>query len=287
MLFRTEIKLKSNAVKISIEDKIFSIGSCFATEMHNIFTIGGINSLNNPFGTIFHPVAINTALKRIYEDKYYTDGDLIQYEEKFISLDHSTVFDNDKKDKCLEKINNNLVFAKKFLLDTKWIIITFGTSWIYEFISNNKIVANCHKIPQKFFRKRLLDQTEIHNSITEILQILKNISTDIQILLSISPVRHLKDGFMENQRSKSQLINAVHNVIENHDNCYYLPIYEIMMDDLRDYRFYKEDLIHPNEQAIKYIWEKFSESFLYQETINFINKNTNIYKFSKHNPIIK
>jgi len=287
MLFRTEIKLKPWSEKISIEDKIFSIGSCFASEMHNIFTIGKIQSLNNPFGTIFHPVAINTALKRICLNKSYTEKDIIHYIDKFISLDHSTIFDNSKLDKCLEKINYNLELAGNFLKQSKWIIITFGTSWIYEFIENNKIVANCHKIPQKHFKKRILSYHEVYNSISEILQILKNFSPNIQILLSISPVRHLKDGFIENQRSKSLLINAVQNTIEQYDNCYYLPIYEIIMDDLRDYRFYKEDLIHPNNQAIEYVWEKFSETFLYEETKDFINKNINLNKFLQHNTIVK
>jgi len=287
MLFRTEIKLNPNKEKIAIEDKIFSIGSCFATEMHNIFTIGKIQTLNNPFGTIFHPIAINTVFKKINAGKVYTEEDLIHYEDKFISLDHNTIFDNSKLDKCLKKINSNLESAKNFLSQTKWIIITFGTSWIYEFIENNKIVANCHKIPQKFFKKRLLTFCEIKNAISETLQILKNISPNIQILLSISPVRHLKDGFIENQRSKSLLINAVHDAIEIYDCCHYLPVYEILMDDLRDYRFYKGDLIHPNDQAISYIWEKFSETFLSRDTINFINKNMKLNKYSQHKQIIR
>jgi len=285
MLFRTEIKLKSINRKISVEDKIFSIGSCFASEMHNIFTTGKIQTLNNPFGTIFHPIAINTVFQRIYLEQNYTEKDLINYSDQFISLDHSTIFDNSKIEICLEKINSNLELAKNFLKQTKWIIITFGTSWIYEFIENNKIVANCHKIPQKFFNKRLLTFCEIYNAISETLQIFKKISPDIQILLSISPVRHLKDGFIENQISKSLLINAIHNAIEIFDNCHYLPVYEIIMDDLRDYRFYKEDLIHPNHQAISYIWEKFSKAFISQDAINFINTNLKLDKFLQHKPI--
>jgi hypothetical protein len=176
--------------------------------------------------------------------------------------------------------------AVEFLREAKWIIITYGTSWVYEFTEQNRIVANCHKIPQKHFSKRLLSHLEITDAISETVNMLKDISSEeLQVLFTISPVRHVKDGIVENQRSKSLLINAVHELVEVSEYCEYLPVYEILMDDLRDYRFYKEDLIHPNNQAIQYIWEKFSKAYITPETLDFMKENLKINQALLHRPI--
>ncbi|NAW51072.1 hypothetical protein GNY06_06705 [Elizabethkingia argentiflava] len=285
MMFRTEIQLAESKQKIQAKDRIFSIGSCFATEIASIFALGELQTLNNPFGTLFHPVAIHTALKKIHQGKEYKEEDLIYYQSKYMSLDHHSQFDDRYLHKSLERINSALNETVEFLRDTRWVIITYGTSWVYEFTKHNKIVANCHKIPQQYFRKRLLSHTEIIQALSESLAILKDIASHpIQILFSISPVRHTKDGIVENQRSKSRLINTIHEVVENYSFCEYLPIYEILMDDLRDYRFYKEDLIHPNSQAIQYIWEKFSHAYIEPETLAFINENLKINRALSHRP---
>ena len=286
MLFRTEIQLAESKQKIQAEDRIFSIGSCFATEMASIFASGQLQTCNNPFGTIFHPVAVNNALKRIYEGKEYTEEDFIYHLGRYISLDHHTSFDDQYLHKSLDRINRSFNKAVEFLREAKWVIITYGTSWIYEFIEQNKIVANCHKIPQKHFTKRLLTHLEITDAISETINILKDISSqDLQVLFTISPVRHIKDGITENQRSKSLLNTAVHELVEVSEHCEYLPVYEILMDDLRDYRFYKEDLIHPNNQAVQYIWEKFSKAYLTPETLDFIKENLKINQALQHRPI--
>lgn len=286
MLFRTEIQLAESKQKIQAEDRIFSIGSCFATEMASIFASGQLQTVNNPFGTIFHPVAVNNALKRIYEGREYTEEDFIYHQGRYISLDHHTSFDDQYLHKSLDRINQSLNEAVEFLREAKWIIITYGTSWVYEFTEQNRIVANCHKIPQKHFTKRLLSHLEITDAISETINMLKDISSEeLQVLFTISPVRHVKDGIVENQRSKSLLINAVHEMVEVSEYCEYLPIYEILMDDLRDYRFYKEDLIHPNNQAIQYIWEKFSKAYITPETLDFMKENLKINQALQHRPI--
>ncbi len=262
MKFRTEVDMQPFPKKILVEDKIFSIGSCFASEMHELFQNGQLQSFNNPFGTVFNPFSINNSVKRLHDAQLYLEDELIVYDETYLSLDHHTSFDTRYIHQTLDKINTKIEEGNRFLQDTNWVIITYGTSFIYEFLPKKKLVANCHKIPQKFFEKRLLTHQELTDSVYDTIVNLKDIcKDDVQILFTVSPVRHTKDGMIENQLSKSKLITAIHEVITQFENCCYIPIYEIVMDDLRDYRFYREDLIHPNSQAVNYIFEKFGEAF--------------------------
>ncbi len=283
MKFRTEVDINESEKKINVEDCIFSIGSCFATEMHQKFSEGQVQSLNNPFGTIFNPYSVYQAIQQIYDAREYQESDLILANDNYISLDHHSSFDSRYAHKSLEKINQNIEEANQFLQNTSFVIITFGTSYIYEFLPKNKLAANCHKIPQKFFNKRFLSHQELTESINKTIDILKDIcKNDVQILFTVSPVRHTKDGIVENQLSKSKLITAIHESILGKENCHYLPVYEILMDDLRDYRFYKEDLIHPNSQAVQYIWEKFGNAYFSYETKVFINENNKIITALNH-----
>lgn len=283
MVFRTEVDISSIGKTIAMEDAVFSIGSCFATEIHNKLSNGQIQSCNNPFGILFNPFAVNTAIQRIYKGKDYSEIDLILANDLFMSLDHHSSFDSRFAHKILADINSQLQQANTFLQKSNWVIITYGSAYIYEFLPKNKIVANCHKIPQKFFEKRLLTDQELRESISDTINSLQDICPDdVQILLTLSPVRHTKDGMQENNLSKSKLLTAMYDVINKNNNVHYLPIYEIMMDDLRDYRFYKEDMIHPNEQAVQYIWEKFGEEFFADETKIFINENEKIQMAIQH-----
>lgn len=283
MKFRTEVNIAESENKIEVEDKIFSIGSCFASEMSDLLQKGQLQTVNNPFGTIFNPFSINNSVKRLHDSEFYHEDELIAYQDEFISLDHHTHFDTRYVHQTLDKINTKLVEGNQFLQESRWVIITYGTSFIYEFEPKKKKVANCHRIPQKFFHKRLLTNQELTDSIYDTIINLKDICpVNLQILFTISPVRHTKDGMAENQLSKSKLITAVHDVISQFENCHYLPVYEIMMDDLRDYRFYKDDFIHPNSQAINYIFEKFGVAFFSKETEDFIKENFKINKALEH-----
>ena len=285
MKFRTEVHIENTEKKILLTDRIFSVGSCFAAEMSELLKNGQMQTLCNPFGTIFNPFSLNVAIKNLHDCKIYKEEDLIVYNEEYISLNHHTSFNNNYAHKTLEKINQNIELGNQFLQKTNWVLITFGTSFIYEFLPKNQLVANCHKIPQKFFNKRFLTDEELKNSITETIENLKDIcENDVQILFTVSPVRYTKDGMVENQLSKSKLICALHEILPNFENCHYLPIYEIVNDDLRDYRFYKEDLIHPNNQAIQYIWEQFGNAYFSDEVKNFINENYKIKAALEHRP---
>ena len=286
MKFRTEVNIQNSEKKIFLTDSIFSVGSCFAAEMSEMLRNGQMQTLCNPFGTIFNPFSLNVAIKNLHDCKIYKEADLILYNEEYISLNHHTSFNNNYAHKTLEKINQNIEIGNQFLQKTNWVIITYGTSFIYEFLPKNQLVANCHKIPQKFFNKRLLTDEELKNSIQKTIETLQDICEEnVQILFSVSPVRHTKDGMSENLLSKSKLINALHETLPHFENCHYLPIYEIMTDDLRDYRFYKEDLIHPNNQAIQYIWEKFGNAYFSDEVKTVINENYKIKAALEHRPI--
>ncbi|WP_312077154.1 GSCFA domain-containing protein [Chryseobacterium sp.] len=283
MKFRTEVNINDSQKKIQVEDKIFSIGSCFASEMSDLLAKGQLQTINNPFGTIFNPFSINSSVKKLHNADFYKEDDLITFNDEYISLDHHTSFDTRYIHKTLDKINAEIEKGNSFLQNSNWIIITYGTSFIYEFVPKQKLVANCHKIPQKFFEKRLLSHTELTDSIQETILSLRDIcKDDVQIMFTVSPVRHTKDGMTENMLSKSKLITAVHEVISMFENCHYLPVYEILMDDLRDYRFYKEDMIHPNGQAVHYIFEKFGEAYFSDETKDFIKENFKIIKALEH-----
>lgn len=285
MKFRTEIHLKNSEEKIEVEDKIFSMGSCFSYEMSELLRSGQLQTLNNPFGTIFNPYSIQHAISKIHGAVSYEEEDLIVYDNQVISLDHHSSFTSQFPHQTLEKINSHIEEANLFLQDTNWVIITYGSSIIHEFLPKKKLVANCHKIPAKYFEKRFLSHSEITESITKTIEDLNDICKEnVQILLTVSPVRHTKDGMVENSLSKANLISAIHQVLPNFENCHYLPVYEILMDDLRDYRFYEEDLIHPNSQAIHYIWEKFAGAYFDENTLEFITENFKISKSLDHRP---
>lgn len=283
MKFRTEVEIPTSDQKIEVEDQIFSIGSCFATEMSELLKHGQLQTFNNPFGTLFNPFSINKSVKKLHDAHFYEEADLVSFNEEVISLDHHSSFNTRFVHQTLDKINAQIEVGNQFLRNTNWILITYGTSFIYEFLPKKKLVANCHKIPAKYFEKRLLTNLELTDSIYETIVNIKDIAKpNVQIIFTVSPVRHTKDGMVENNLSKAKLITALHEILPQFENCHYLPVYEIIMDDLRDYRFYKEDLIHPNKQAINYIWEKFGNAYFSNETMDFIEENLKIVKALDH-----
>lgn len=284
MKFRTEVHIPPSEQKIQPSDAVFSMGSCFAAEMAERLSIGQIQTMTNPFGTLFNPNAVNTAITHISTGKTYTEEDLVLYQDEYLSLHHHTSFNSDNAEKTLVKINAKIKEALQFIQQSQWAIITYGTAYVYEFLPQNILVANCHKIPQKFFKKRLLSHEELVFAMTQTIQNLHKTNDKLQILFTLSPVRHTKDGFVENQLSKAKVLTAMHEVISQNKNCHYLPVYELIMDDLRDYRFYKEDLIHPSPQAVQYIWEKFGAAYFSEETKDFIQENQKIQQALQHRP---
>ncbi len=285
MQFRTELYLKESKRKITHSDKIIGLGSCFVDSIGNKLNLGKFRILQNPFGTLFHPVAIENALARIHSAVYYTESEIFNRDELYFSWDHHTSFNKTSLRSALEGINSQLEKANEFIQNTNVFILTFGTSWVYKIKQLDLIVANCHKVPAQHFEKVLLTDAQIKSSIKNCFNFILDINPNAQIITTISPVRHIKDGLIENNISKSRLISNLSELVSQFDNVEYFPAYELMMDDLRDYRFYKEDLIHPNDMAVEYIWDKFSEKYFTEETSIKIRTAEKIHSSLSHRPM--
>lgn len=271
--FRTEYKPSKSNFDIAHQDKLIFIGSCFSDNISVKLTERKFEVLANPYGVLFNPISIFTALKEIIEGQIYTEKDLGQHNELFYSFHHHSNFSHINQSEALENINNQIQKAQTFLKESQTLFITFGTAWAYTY--QNEIVANCHKIPNQQFEKVLLESNQIVEGWSVIETVLKDFNPNLNIVFTVSPVRHLKDGFEENNLSKAILRTAIHQIQKGNKDISYFPSYEMMMDDLRDYRFYKSDMLHPNEDAIHYIWQKFSSVFFNENTQAL---NERIYK---------
>jgi hypothetical protein len=251
MQFRLEIPIQKAPFEIEYGHKIVSMGSCFSEHVGNKLSWYGFEVLNNPFGTLFHPSAI-AALIRFALSEDPVDWRLVQRDDVFLSmLAHSDCFGY-SEEQLREKLNDKRSQLRTYLAESALCIITFGTAWGY--YQQDEVVANCHKIPANQFEKKMTDLEVLNNEWVEVIRLLRVFNPALEVVFTVSPVRHIKDGVIENQQAKSRLIELVHALPESH----YFPAYEIMMDELRDYRFYTEDLVHPTQQAIDYVFSKFS-----------------------------
>lgn len=262
MKLQTQIPLlKESRNLINYNSKIVLLGSCFSENIGNQLDYYKFQTTQNPFGILFHPIAIENLITNAINEKKYTENDVFFNNEQYHSFDtHSSLSANNERD-FLDNLNSSIKSTRKTLEEASHIIITLGTSWVYRYIESDQIVANCHKVPQKKFLKEILSVDTISESLEAIISLIKSINKNASILFTVSPVRHIKDGFIENSQSKSHLITAIHQVIDKRKYNYYFPSYEIMMDELRDYRFYAEDMIHPNKTTMNYIWEKFMSTW--------------------------
>ncbi|OGU34969.1 MAG: hypothetical protein A2068_04585 [Ignavibacteria bacterium GWB2_35_6b] len=284
MKFRTEINIPKSKTQFEHCDKILTLGSCFAENISQYFNFYKFSILENPFGVLYNPVSIYNSLKFTVEDTQFVKEDLIYDQSEYHSFFHHSDFSHHDVNECLQKINNNFKITNKFLKSCDKIIITFGTSFVFKHKEKNIIVSNCHKIPQSEFERFRLTVEETKNYLQKIINQLQIINDKLKIIFTVSPVRHWKDGAVDNQISKAILLLAVNEIVNKNDNCTYFPSYEIMMDDLRDYRFYAEDLIHPNKIAVEYIWEKFSEIHFTESCFEIMNEVKKIAQAFKHRP---
>lgn len=263
--------------RIEHNQKILTIGSCFSEEIASRLIDFKFQVLKNPFGVLFHPLAILTALKKAITNKKFIEQEVFFHNEMYFIWDVHSKFNELSKEELLKNVNQKITEFYTFLKETDIIFITLGTSFVYELIENGKIVANCHKVPSSKFQKKLLSENEILIALQSIISKLQKFNSKIKIVFTVSPVRHIKDGVFENNVSKGRLLSAVYSILSK-EKVFYFPSYELIVDDLRDYRFYKKDLIHPNELAIDYVWEKFSEMYFSEKTKEL---NLKIEKFNK------
>ncbi|MHA7941899.1 GSCFA domain-containing protein [Formosa sp. 3Alg 14/1] len=287
MKFFTEIPIQQQTENlIDYQSKVLLLGSCFVENIGNKFDYFKFQNLQNPFGVLFQPKATEQLLHHAVNNKVYTEADLFYQNEIWQTYDaHSKLSQLDKA-AVLKGLNTAVLNTKQFLETASHIVITLGTAWVYRHIASNTVVANCHKVPQKAFKKELLRSAEMEESLQTILDIIAEVNPEAHVIFTVSPIRHTKDGFVENTRSKSHLISAIHQVLETNKSqqIHYFPSYEIMMDELRDYRFYTSDLIHPNQVAIDYIWDKFKATWLAPTTTVLMKDVQTIQTGLQHKP---
>ncbi|GAB5399069.1 MAG: GSCFA domain-containing protein [Aureisphaera sp.] len=284
MNLQTQIRLSAEKNPLDYDSKVLLLGSCFTEHIGGKLDYFKFRSLTNPFGILFNPVSMFKLIHRALSDEFFTPADIFEKDGAWYCLEvHSLVFNSEKED-YIHQLNTLLVRLKNELMESSHIIFSFGTAWVHRFLKTNEIVANCHKIPQKEFSKELLSVEMVATCIEGMVAKVKKVNPKATFLCTVSPVRHIKEGLPENSLSKSHLIAGVHQVVASSEATYYFPSYEIMMDELRDYRFFEKDMIHPNETAIDIIWEKFRSVWLAPQTAPLLKEIDAIQKGLLHRP---
>jgi hypothetical protein len=282
---RTDWKLEPGGYLINHHSKILLIGSCFSEHISGKLKFSGFDVFENPHGILFHPLAIERTVSDCLQQTQYRKEDLVFNGELWTSLNHHGRFNNPDPQVVLDSINASIRKAHIFLKNTSHLVLTLGTSWAYRHVEKESLVANCHKIPQKEFKKELLSREEIVASLERTVSRVREVNPEVAIILTVSPVRHIKDGMVENTLSKARLHESIHQLKAEKDGISYFPAYELMMDDLRDYRFYKSDLIHPSETAVEYIWERFSDCWIDPSANQLMQEARSIHRGLKHRPL--
>lgn len=266
MDFRTTIQAQDTGLSITHQHKILMIGSCFSNNIGQKLVDNKFDVSLNPFGVLYNPISIQKAITRLIDGKKFTEGEIFFDRGLYNSFFHHSSFSSADKVEFLESVNTNLEEASKRIRKTDVLIVTFGTAYVYEYLKTKEVVGNCHKLPASGFRRYRLDVEQIVDGWTWLIKKLQTINPKLQIIFTVSPIRHLRDGAHDNQLSKSTLLLAIEKLNKSIENTSYFPAYEIVLDDLRDYRFYESDMCHPNALAIDYIWKLFGQSYFSEET---------------------
>lgn len=260
------------------------MGSCFSEHIGNNLNDAKFSVDNNPFGIVYNPLSIKRGLSRLLDGVEYSTDELLMNQELWNSFDHHGKFSNIDPNACISSINNQFIISKQNISKANFLFITFGTSYVYYLKSTQQVVANCHKFPANVFDRKKVTIEEIVEEYSVLITHSRQINPAMCIVFTVSPVRHWKDGAHENQLSKSILLLAAERICDKFDRTFYFPSYELMMDDLRDYRFYDEDMVHPNHIAVNYIWQKFINCFMESKTISIMNEVEKIVSARKHRP---
>ncbi|GEC77557.1 GSCFA domain-containing protein [Flavobacterium aquatile] len=284
MNFTTKVPIEKYRNPIDYNSKIMSVGSCFAENIGEKFEYFKFQNSVNPFGIIFNSVSIEKLVNRIVNQIEFKENDIFFHNDLWHCYEVHSEISNANKEDFLIILNRVLLENFNAFSNATHIIITYGTSWVYRNKTSNEVVANCHKVAQNQFDKEILSAETIEKSIEKTINLIQKINPNCNFIFTISPVRHIKDGFVENQRSKAHLITALQSAICNLQSANYFPSYEIMMDELRDYRFYADDMLHPSQTAIDYIWMKFFENYVSENEFSTMNKVCEIQRALKHRP---
>lgn len=258
----TSLPLTPAPFQLSYQDGLLAIGSCFAQNLGQQLQNQLYDILINPFGVLYNPFSISNSLEHLLGTSFFEEKDLLPHRDAWHSLQHHSSFSGTDKESTLAHMNAQLQQARTQLQKSRCLFLTFGTAWVYTWKDTGRVVSNCHHFPANQFERRRLSVAEIVARLLTVLPQVQEQISNLEIIITISPVRHLKDGFVENQVSKATLVLAVQQLVEQLDYCHYFPAYELLLDDLRDYRYYDNDLVHPNDLAIAYIWEAFEQCHL-------------------------
>lgn len=285
MQFRTQIPISKSSFPIDYNSEIVSLGSCFAENIGEKFRYFKFPVTINPFGIIFNPVSLEKVIRRSLQNDYFTEKDIFFHNDLWHCFEVHSELSSSDKELFLKSLNQTIAAFYNRLTESSHVCITLGTSWGYRNVESGEIVANCHKVPQKRFTKELLSVTQIEESLQNIISLVTSVNPNCHFIFTVSPVRHSKDGFVENQRSKAHLITALHKTFGLELKAFdYFPSYEIMMDELRDYRFYANDMLHPNQIAIDYIWERFFQTMISETCYPEMEEVNAIQKALQHRP---
>ncbi|WP_035677034.1 GSCFA domain-containing protein [Flavobacterium limnosediminis] len=285
MHFRTQIPIPKSNSPIDYTSRIVSLGSCFAENIGAKFDYFKFQHSVNPFGIIFNPVSVEKLIRKVISQESFSEADVFFYNDLWHCFDVHSELSSPDTETLLNRLNGTAETFRNQLLRATRITLTFGTAWVYRNNDSGQIVANCHKVPQKQFSKELLSVAQIEESLQNIIASVASVNPNCNFIFTVSPVRHIKDGFVENQLSKSHLITALHKTFDFRLSTFdYFPSYEILMDELRDYRFYAEDMLHPNQVAIDYIWERFVQTMIVEESYPIMEKVDSIQKALQHRP---
>lgn len=282
--FRTEVKLNEADKDLNYMTPVFFIGSCFSDNIGRKLEKSKFPVLLNPFGVLYNPISIYSALKAIIDKKHITGNNLVFHNNLFHSFLFHGSFSSSSSEKLIKKCNEVIEEANDFLKKSSYIFITFGTSFVYEYKETGEIVSNCHKIPDSEFKRYRLTVDQTVSKWNRLISELRQINPELQIIFTVSPVRHFKDGAHENQLSKSVLLLAIDEIIKenNQQGISYFPAYEIMNDELRDYRFYSEDMVHISETGVNYIFEQFRKCFFKSGTLECMKEINEIVRAGEH-----
>ncbi|WP_440133526.1 GSCFA domain-containing protein [Chitinophaga sancti] len=282
MNFRLTFPVTPFSAPLQYSDRLLLMGSCFAEEIGARLQEHYFDALVNPHGILYNPISIIQSIHSYLDNKVYTHDDLFQQGDLWHSWDHHSRFSGLNPDEVVAGINAQQALAAKRLEEADWLMITLGSAHTYTLQETGKVVGNCHKVPASAFYKKMLTAQDIISAIDNAMHRLFFRNRKVKILFTISPVRYVRDGVVENNLSKAILLQAVHHMVNKFDRLFYFPAYELVVDDLRDYRFYKEDLVHPNEMAIDYVWEHFINAGLPDK--NLFNQLTELNRAAAHRP---
>jgi hypothetical protein len=270
--------------KIELGQLVFLSGSCFTEHMTSRLSQSKFRTLENPHGILFNPISICESLQACMDQKEYHQEDIFEDQGLWASWDFHGRFSDPDPLICLGRMNESMEKGHQALQSAHWLVLTLGSAFVYR-KSNGRVVANCHKAPASAFTRQLLMPEEVMSGLDNIIHKLRFFNPGLQIIFTVSPVRHLREGLVENNRSKAVLIYCVHQLCGKFDGIHYFPAYELVLDDLRDYRFYAEDMVHPNYQATRYVWEKFCQWGMASGTRQALKEISQLRNAMQHRPI--